>query len=94
LLATENYDKSDPVNLGAGKEIKTEELVSLISELSGYEGRIIWDYSKPDRQPRRRLDTTKAKREFGFEAKTNFEEGLKRTIKWYVENRVVTRIRD
>jgi len=94
LLATENYDKSAPVNLGAGKEIKIEELVSLISKLSGYEGRIIWDYSKPDGQPRRCLDTTKAKREFGFEAKTNFEEGLKRTIKWYIENRFVTRGRD
>lgn len=83
LLATEKYDKSDPVNLGSGQEIRIAELVSLISELTGYQGRIVWDSSKPDGQPRRCLDTSKAEKEFGFRAKTGFKEGLTRTIDWY-----------
>lgn len=83
LLATEKYDKSDPVNLGVGMEITIRELASLIAELVGYDGRIVWDTSKPDGQPRRMLDTSKAKEEFGFEARTDFREGLKRTINWY-----------
>jgi len=83
LLATEKYDTPDPVNLGAGKEITIKELVDLIAELTEYEGRIVWDTSKPDGQPRRCLDTSKAKKEFGFQAKTDFTEGLKRTIGWY-----------
>jgi len=87
LLATEKYNKPDPVNLGAGKEITIRELVNLISELTGYEGKIVWDTSKPDGQPRRCLDTSKAKKEFGFEAKTAFKEGLKKTIDWYKKNR-------
>jgi GDP-L-fucose synthase len=85
LLATEKYDKPDPVNLGAGKEITVKELVGLIAELTGYEGKIVWDTSKPDGQPRRCLETSKAKREFGFEAKTDFVEGLRRTIEWYIK---------
>jgi len=83
LLATERYDKPDPVNLGTGEEITIRELVYLIAELTGYEGKIIWDTSKPDGQPRRCLDVNRAKEEFGFEAKTDFKEGLKRTIDWY-----------
>jgi GDP-L-fucose synthase len=83
LLATEKYEKQNPVNLGTGREITIKDLVSLISELTGFEGEIMWDTSKPDGQPRRRLDVRRAKEEFGFEAKTDFKEGLKRTIEWY-----------
>ena len=83
ILATEKYNKSDPVNIGAGFEISIKELVGLIVELTGFEGRIIWDTSKPDGQPRRMLDTTKALRKFDFKAKTDFREGLKMTIEWY-----------
>jgi len=83
ILAMERYDKSDPVNIGAGFEISIKELARLIVELSGFRGSIIWDKSKPDGQPRRMLDTTRAFTEFGFKAKTSFEEGLKKTIEWY-----------
>ncbi|HPZ08308.1 MAG TPA: GDP-L-fucose synthase [Candidatus Eremiobacteraeota bacterium] len=83
LLATERYNKSDPVNLGVGKEIKIKDLVYLIAELTGYKGEILWDKSRPDGQPRRCLDVTRAKEEFGFVAKTDFREGLKKTIEWY-----------
>ncbi len=84
LLATEKYNKRDPVNLGSGKEITIRELVKLIAELTGYEGEIVWDTSKPDGQPRRCLEISRARKEFGFKAKTDFVEGLKRTIDWYV----------
>lgn len=83
LLATEKYNKPDPVNIGAGFEISIKDLVELIAKLTGFEGEIVWDISKPDGQPRRMLDTSKAEREFGFKAKTNFEEGVKKTIEWY-----------
>jgi GDP-L-fucose synthase len=83
LLATEKYNKPDPVNLGSGKETTIREIVDLIARLTGYEGKIVWDASKPDGQPRRCLETSRAKKEFGFEAKTDFEEGLKKTIEWY-----------
>jgi GDP-L-fucose synthase len=83
LLATEKYNKPDPVNLGAGKEITIKELVDLIAELAGYKGKIVWDTSKPDGQPRRCLETSRAKKEFGFEAKTDLTEGIMRTIRWY-----------
>jgi GDP-L-fucose synthase len=83
VLATEKYNKSDPVNVGAGFEISIKELVELIVELTGFKGRIIWDKSKPDGQPRRMLETTRAFTEFGFKAKTDFREGLKKTIQWY-----------
>ena len=83
ILAAEGYNKSDPVNLGAGFEISILELVNLIVELTNFKGRIIWDESKPDGQPRRMLDTTRAFTEFGFRARTNFEEGLRKTINWY-----------
>jgi GDP-L-fucose synthase len=87
LLAAEKYDKPDPVNLGSGREITIRELVNLIAELTGYEGKIVWDTSKPDGQPRRCLDVSIAEREFGFKAKIDFREGLKKTIQWYEENR-------
>ena len=87
LLAAEKYNKSEPVNIGAGFEITIEDLVNLIVKLTGFKGKVIWDSSKPDGQPRRMLDTTRAKQEFGFEAKTPFEEGLKRTINWYLRYR-------
>jgi len=83
VLAAERYNKGDAVNLGAGLEISIKELVGLVCELAGFEGEIEWDISKPDGQPRRRLDTSKAKVEFGFEARTDFREGLRRTIEWY-----------
>ena len=83
VLATEKYNKPDPVNIGAGFEISIKDLVSLIVELTGFKGTIIWDPSKPDGQPRRCLDTSRAKREFGFSARTDFKEGLKKTIDWY-----------
>jgi GDP-L-fucose synthase len=83
ILAMERYDKGDPVNIGAGFEISIKELVELIEELTGFKGHIIWDKTKPDGQPRRMLDTAKAYKEFGFKAKTDFKEGLKKTIEWY-----------
>lgn len=83
LLATERYNKSDPINLGAGFEISIKDLVELIVKLTGFKGNISWDTTKPDGQPRRRLDTSRAFKEFGFKAKTSFEEGLRTTIQWY-----------
>jgi len=83
LLASERYNKSKPVNIGAGFEISIKDLVKLIAKLSGFEGRIIWDKTRPNGQPRRRLDIAKAEKEFGFKAKTSFEEGLKKTVEWY-----------
>jgi len=83
VLATEKYDKSDPVNLGAGFEISIKDLVSLITRLTGFKGAVNWDTTKPDGQPRRMLDTSRAQKEFGFKAWTNFEEGLIKTIEWY-----------
>jgi GDP-L-fucose synthase len=82
-LAAERYDGADPVNLGSGAEIRIGDLVHLIAGLTRFEGEIIWDASKPDGQPRRRLDTTKAMQLFGFQAATPLEEGLRRTIEWY-----------
>jgi GDP-L-fucose synthase len=83
LLATEKYNRPDPVNLGAGFEISIKDLVELIVKLTGFKGSITWDSSKPDGQPRRMLDTSSAKREFGFRARTTLEEGLNKTIDWY-----------
>ncbi|MDD3492546.1 MAG: GDP-L-fucose synthase [Candidatus Thermoplasmatota archaeon] len=83
LLATERYNKGEPVNLGSGMEISIKELVELLAELMGFYGEIRWDTSKPDGQPRRRLDVSKAEKEFGFAAKTDFKQGLKKTIAWY-----------
>ena len=87
ILATERYNKPRPVNLGSGSEIKIKDLAEKISEFTGYSGELIWDTSKPDGQPRRYLDTFRAKKEFGFVAKTSLEEGLKKTIEWYVLNK-------
>ncbi len=83
LLAAEKYDKSDPVNLGAGFEIKIKDLVNLIARLTGFKGEVVWDASKPDGQPRRMLDVSRAYEEFGFKAQASFEDGLKKTIEWY-----------
>jgi GDP-L-fucose synthase len=86
ILATEKYNKPDPVNIGAGFEINIKDLIELIAKLTGFKGKIIWDTSKPDGQPRRMLDVSRAEKEFGFIAKTSFEEGLKKTIEWYIGN--------
>lgn len=83
ILATERYNKPDPVNLGSGFEISIKDLVELIAELAEFDGEIRWDTSKPDGQPRRCLNISKAEKEFGFKAKTDFREGLKETIEWY-----------
>ena len=85
LLAAERYDKSDPVNLGSGREISIRDLVSVIAKETGFTGRIVWDASRPDGQPRRQLDTSRAEREFGFRASTSFAVGLARTVSWYVD---------
>ena len=87
ILAAEKYNKPEPINLGSGFEISIRDLVSLIAKLTVFKGQIIWDTSKPDGQPRRLFDSSKAEKEFGFRAKTNFEEGLRETIKWYKEQR-------
>ena len=87
LLATERYNASDPVNLGSGFEISIKVLVEMIARLTGFEGEIVWDTSKPNGQPRRKLDTSRAKARFGFEATTRFEEGLRQTVAWYLETR-------
>lgn len=83
VLATSHYNKEEPVNLGSQFEISIAELAHLIGDLVGYTGKITFDTTKPDGQPRRKIDTQRAKDEFGFTAKTNFEQGLKETIKWY-----------
>ena len=88
VLATETYNKSEPVNIGPGFEISIKDLVALIAELTDFKGKITWDPTKPDGQPRRMLDTTRAFQEFGFKAKTGFREGLKKTIDWYRANRL------
>ena len=86
-LATQYYNRSDPVNLGSNFEISIKDLTELIARLTGFEGRVRWDTSKPNGQPRRKLDTTRAKEYFGFSARTNFEDGLRKTINWYLANR-------
>ncbi len=89
ILAAEKYNKTDPVNIGSGNEISIRELAELIADLVGFEGKIRWDTSKPDGQPRRRLDATRAKEEFGFVARTNLKIGLKKTIDWYKKHREI-----
>ena len=86
MLAALRYDRPEPVNLGTGEEISIKELAELIGEATGYEGEIVWDTTKPNGQPRRKLDTTRAKELFGFEAKTPFREGVARTVAWYREH--------
>jgi GDP-L-fucose synthase len=83
VLATEKYNKSDPVNIGAGFEITVKDLVNKLVKLMDFKGKIIWDETKPDGQPRRCLDVSKAKKDFGFTAVTKFDQGLKKTIEWY-----------
>jgi GDP-L-fucose synthase len=87
VLATERYDGAEPVNVGAGAEISIKELASLIAELTGFQGRMVWDTTKPNGQPRRCLDTRRAWELFGFQAKTDFRDGLRCAIDWYRENR-------
>ena len=87
LLAAERYDDGDPVNLGADRELPIKELVRIIVELVGFEGEIRWDTSKPDGQPRRGVDATRARERFGFAASTPFDEGLRLTLDWYLANR-------
>jgi GDP-L-fucose synthase len=86
-LATERYNSSEPVNIGSSFEISIKDLTETIARLTGFNGTIRWDTTKPNGQPRRKLDTTRAREAFGFEAKTDFEEGLKRTIAWYANER-------
>jgi len=87
LLAAERYNDSLPVNLGSGNEIAIKDLAEMIARLTGFSGKLVWDSSKPNGQPRRALDTTRAEQLFGFRAQTNFEEGLRRTIDWYRQRR-------
>jgi GDP-L-fucose synthase len=94
LLAAECYDRPEPVNLGSNRELAIKDLVEIIARLVGFAGEIRWDDSKPDGQPRRRVDATRAAERFGFEAATPFEEGLARTIDWYRANRVEAEARD
>ena len=83
VLAAERYDGPEPVNVGSGTEISIKDLAHLIAHLTGFQGNILWDTTKPNGQPRRCLDTSRAERYFGFRARTTFEEGLQRTIEWY-----------
>jgi GDP-L-fucose synthase len=87
VMATERYDKPEPVNIGAGQEIAINDLIDLIRKLTGFRGRIVRDLTRPDGQPRRQLDVARAREEFGFSARTTFEEGLRRTIAWYEQAR-------
>lgn len=87
VQATQNYSKPEPVNLGSHMEITIKELLTLIVELTGFQGEVVWDTTKPDGQPRRKLDTSRAKAEFGFQAQTDFREGLRQTIDWYLAHR-------
>jgi GDP-L-fucose synthase len=87
VMAAERYQGSEPVNLGAGMEISIKDLADLIAKTSGYSGRIVWDATKPNGQPRRALDTKRALEYFGFTAKMPFEEGIRKTIQWYRENK-------
>ncbi len=86
VLATEKYNKQHPINIGAAFEISIRDLVKLIKRITGYKGTIVWDKTKPDGQPRRKLDTSRAEKEFGFKSRTNFETGLIKTIEWYQKN--------
>lgn len=87
LLAAERYNKGEPINLGSGYEISIKELVHLIADMTGFTGKVVWDTSKPNGQPRRALDVSRAREYFGFEARMQFEQGIKNTVKWYLENR-------
>ena len=86
VKAAQSYDKSEPVNIGTGIETPIKDLAEKIKDLIGYKGRIVWDASKPDGQPRRCLDVSRALKEFGFKAKTNFDVGLRSTVEWYIDS--------
>lgn len=88
VRAAETYDGSEPVNIGSGHEISIKDLLAMIVKMTGYKGRITWDTSKPNGQPRRQLDVTRAEEYFGFRAQVSFEEGLRKTIEWYQKTRV------
>jgi len=90
-LALELYDDPEPVNIATSNEIKIKDLVELIRMTVGYEGEIVWDTSRPDGQPKRRLDTSRARQRFGFEAQVPLEEGIRRTVEWFEENQTVAR---
>jgi len=83
VLAAERYDGAEPVNLGSGVEISIRDLVHVVAKLTGFKGEIVWDTTKPNGQPRRCVDTSRAERWFGFRARTSFEDGLHRTVEWY-----------
>jgi nucleoside-diphosphate-sugar epimerase len=87
VLATERYDSPEPVNIGVGREITIRDLVALIAQATGFEGEILWDSRKPDGQPRRVLDTTRAAERIGFVARTSFSEGLEATVEWFRDHR-------
>ncbi len=87
VLAAEHYDAPEPVNVGSGRELRIKELVEMIAELTGFQGRLVWDATQPDGQPRRGLETSLAEHAFGFRAQTDFREGLRRTIAWYRQHR-------
>ena len=87
VLATEKYDGSEPVNIGSSFEISIKDLTEKIARMTGFEGKIVWDTTKPNGQPRRKLDTSRADQYFGFVAKTDFDQGLQKTIDWYIKNR-------
>ena len=89
LTATEFYNSSEPVNIGSGQEISIKNLAEMIARLTGFEGRLVWDTTKPNGQPRRALDTSRAAESFGWRASTPFEEGLRQTIDWYRQNRKI-----
>jgi GDP-L-fucose synthase len=91
VLAAEHYNDPEPVNLGSGLELSIKEMVELIAELTGFQGRLVWDTTKPDGQPRRCLETTRATQAFGFRARTDFREGLQRTVEWYRQHRALGR---
>jgi GDP-L-fucose synthase len=87
VKATQHYNRPGPVNLGSGMESSIRDLAGIIAKLTGFEGCIVWDATQPNGQPRRSLDISRAEREFGFRAKTTFEDGLRRTLEWFLANR-------
>ncbi|MGH9193015.1 MAG: GDP-L-fucose synthase, partial [Acidimicrobiales bacterium] len=94
VLAAERYDGAEPVNLGTDEELPIRDLVKLIADATGFEGEIRWDASKPDGQPRRRVDPSRAASAFGFEARTDFAQGLRLTVDWYLSHRAEAEARD
>jgi nucleoside-diphosphate-sugar epimerase len=94
VLAAERYDGAEPVNLGTDEELPIRDLVKLVADATGFEGEIRWDTSKPDGQPRRRVDPARAAASFGFEARTDFAEGLRSTVDWYLVHRTEAEARD